>query len=110
MDLQSVLSAARPGDDIVLQAGERFVGGFWLPPNPAGPPITIRSSGSLPDRRLTPDDAPLLATLASGGGFAAVDASGASNWKLDGLRFEGNATGEGEIILLQDSAHIVKIG
>ena len=90
----------------MLQAGARFVGVFWLPSKAPGPAITIRSGASLPERRLTPADAHLLPTIASGNADPALDATGASNWKLDGIRFESTTTGEGEIIVLQDATNI----
>ena len=105
-DLQEVLSRAEPGDEIVLQSGARFVGAFWLPTKTPGPAITIRSEAPLPERRLTPADASLLPTIASGSPLPALDATGASNWKLDGIRFESTTTGEGEIIVLQDADNI----
>ncbi len=105
-DFQAALSAAQPGDEIVLEAGTRFQGGFRLPAKPFGSVITIRSSATLPDRRLTPDDAPLLPIIASGSGDPALTGSGVSQWKLDGLRFESNSRGVGNIIELQDVANI----
>jgi hypothetical protein len=56
-DLQAALNAAQPGDVLVLQAGARYVGSFRLPGKAAGPVITIRSSATLPDRRITSQDA-----------------------------------------------------
>ena len=105
-DLQAALDAAQPGDEIVVRAGARFVGSFVLPPKPSGAVITIRSSMTLPERRLTPADAPLLPIIASGSADAALSGFGASNWRLDGLRFESNAFGAGNIISLQDAANI----
>jgi hypothetical protein len=105
-NLQAALDAAQPGDVIVLQAGARFVGPFRLPPKPVGPVITLRSSASLPDRRITPADAALLPTIASAVIAAILDATGASNWRLDGIRFESVSNGQGEVILLHDSTAI----
>jgi hypothetical protein len=105
-DLQAALNAARPGDVLVLQAGARYVGPFTLPPNPTGPPITIRSSAILPERRIGPQDAALLPTLASPVAWAILDGTGASNWRLDGIAFEPVVDGTGEVILLQDSTNI----
>jgi hypothetical protein len=86
-DLQAALNAARPGDEVVLQAGARFVGAFRLPAV-KGPvrPITIRSSAVLPLRRITPADAALLPIIASGSGGTALTGEGVSNWRLDGIR------------------------
>jgi hypothetical protein len=105
-DLQAALNAAQPGDEIVLSAGARFTGSFTLPVKPFGAVITIRSSSTLPARRLTPSDAPLLPTILSGSVASALTGTGTANWRLDGLRFESNSLGEGNIIALQDATNI----
>ena len=105
-NLQMALNSAVPGDVIVVQAGARFVGPFRLPVKPAGALITIRSSATLPERRITPSDSALLPTLATGVISAVLDGTGASNWKLDGLQFESVSNGQGDIIVLQDSTNI----
>jgi hypothetical protein len=105
-DFQAALNAAQPGDEIVLAAGARFVGAFSLPIKPFGPVITIRSSATLPERRVTPADGELLPTIASGAVLSALTGTGASNWRLDGLRFESNLNGEGNVIGLQDATNI----
>ena len=105
-NLQAALDAAQPGDQIVLQAGARFVGSFRLPAKPAGPVITIRSSVTLPDRRVTPGDVALLPTLASPTVEPAVRGTGVANWRLDGLRFESTSNGEGDIIRLHGVTNI----
>ena len=105
-DLQAALNAAQPGDVLVLEAGARFVGSFRLPAKAAGPVITIRSSATLPSRRIGPQDANLLPTLASPVISAVLDGSGAANWKLDGVRFESVSNGQGDVIVLQDSTNI----
>lgn len=105
-DLQAALNAAQPGDEIVLQAGARFVAEFRLPPKPAGPVITIRSSATLPNRRITPADASLLPTLAAGVIAPALDGTNAANWRFDGVQFESTSNGHGEVVVLQDSTNI----
>jgi hypothetical protein len=105
-NLQAALNAAQPGDELVLQAGARFVGPFRLPAKAAGPVITIRSSATLPDRRITPQDASLLPTLASPILAAVLDGTGAANWKLDGIRFDPVSNGQDDVIVLQDSTNI----
>jgi hypothetical protein len=105
-DLQAALNAAKPGDVLVLQAGARYVGSFKLPAKPAGPVITIRSSATLPERRVGPLDANQLPTLATSVISAILDGTGAANWKLDGIRFESVSNGQGEVIVLQDSTNI----
>jgi hypothetical protein len=105
-NVQAALDAAQPGDVILLQAGARFVGNFRLPVKPTGPQITIRSSATLPDRRITPADSALLPTIAPGVIAAVLNGTGASNWRLDGIRFESVSNGQGEVIVLQDATNI----
>jgi hypothetical protein len=105
-NLQAALNAAQPGDELVLQAGARFVGPFRLPAKAAGPVIMIRSSAALPNRRITPQDASLLPTLASPVVSAVLDGTGAANWKIDGVKFEAVSNGQGDVIVLQDSSNI----
>jgi hypothetical protein len=106
-DFQAALNAAQPGDEIVLEKGARFVGAFRLPGKPGGPAITIRSGSPLPDRRLKwPEDGPRLAIIASGTVEAALTGHGVSNWRLDGLRFESNTAGQGNVIELLDATNI----
>lgn len=105
-DLQAALNAAQPGDEIVLAAGARFVGAFRLPPKPSGPVITIRSSAPLPNRRITPNDASLLPILVSGQVDSALTAANTANWRLDGIRFESNRYGQGNLIALENATNI----
>jgi len=105
-NLQAVLNVAQPGDELVLQAGARFVGNFRLPVKPAGPVITIRSSAALPGRRLTAADAGLLPKIASPTVEPALWAEGTSNWRLDGLQFESTRDGMYNIVYLQDASNI----
>jgi hypothetical protein len=106
-DLQAALNAAQPGDIVSIEAGARFVGTFRLPSKAFGPVITVRSSAALPDRRVTPADAPLMPTLSSGGVESALSAIGTSNWRIEGLNFESTTTGEGNVVALQDATNIV---
>jgi hypothetical protein len=105
-DLQATFNAAQPGDEIVLAAGARFTGTFRLPVKPFGAVITIRSSATLPARRITPADAALLPIIGSGTVESALTVEGTSNWRLDGLAFASSTTGEGNIIDLQDATSI----
>jgi hypothetical protein len=105
-DFQAALNAASPGDVIVLQAGARYIGSFTLPAKAAGPVITIKSSATLPQRRIGPQDASLLPTLAANVVSAILDGTGAANWKLDGIRLESVLNGQGEVIVLQNSTNI----
>lgn len=105
-NFQAALNTAQPGDVIVLQAGARFVGEFRLPAKAVGTPITIRSSATLPNRRITPADSALLPTITAGVIAAALDGTNAANWRLDGLQFESTSNGQGEVIVLQDAVNI----
>lgn len=96
---------AAPGDTIVLEPGGRYVGQFRFPAK-AGR-VTLTTSAPLPDRRITPADAPLLPTIVSGTAMMAVDMYDATNWTLDGIRFEANTGGYGELIGIQRGSHIV---
>jgi hypothetical protein len=105
-NLQTALDAAQPGDAIVLEAGATFTGNFRLPVKPAGPVIVIRSSAMLPNRRIGPADAPLMPTIRSGNTMSAIDALGAANWRLEGIRFEANVGGYGNVVQLQDVVNV----
>jgi hypothetical protein len=106
-NLQAALNAAVPGDEVVVAAGARFTGSFKLPAKPFGPAITVRSSATLPNRRLQATDAALLPTLASGTTSPALVVVNTANWRIDGVRFEANTDGIGTIIQVLDSTAIV---
>jgi hypothetical protein len=92
--LQTALNAAKPGDEIVLTAGARYVVQENVFPLKASGTahITIRSSSPLPDRRITPADAPLLPIITSGhAGTPFNFKAGTSGWILDGLKIEGTS-------------------
>ena len=107
-NLQAALDAAKPGDEIRLQAGATFVGQYRLPAKPEGSAvITIRSSAPLPDRRVGPADAGAMPLLRSNVGEAVLFVERTSGWKIDGVQFGANVGGEGNIVHIQDSSHIV---
>jgi hypothetical protein len=95
-ELTAAIQAAQPGDEIHLTPGTRYVGQFKLPPK-AGT-VVIRSAATLPNRRITPTDLPLLPVIASGVGAMALDLYDSRNWTIDGIAFEPNTNGAGEII------------
>ena len=101
-DLQAALNAAQPGDEIVVQAGARFTGSFGLPAKPDGPVIVIKSSATVPLRRVGPADASLMPTIVSPTVDPALSATDTSNWRLEGIRFEANPYGEYNVISLQN--------
>jgi hypothetical protein len=88
-DLQRALDSARPGDEVVLEAGSSFVGNFVLPVKPGDSFITVRSSraGELAGgRRVTPADAPRMARVATPNSSPALSAPpGSHHWRLVGL-------------------------
>lgn len=104
-DLQAALNQAQAGDTIVLPAGAKFVGQFRFPAKSGM--VTLRSSGALPDRRVGVADAPLMATVVSGGNMMAFDLYDSANWTIDGIRFEGNVGGAGEIIGIYRATNVV---
>lgn len=103
-NLQSVLDATVGGERIVLTAGATY-GALRLPAR--SKPVVITTSAVLPERRITPADAALLPTIVAGGPVAAIDATGGSNWILDGVNVIPRPDGLGEGIVLQDSTNIV---
>ncbi len=110
-DLQAALDQARPGDVVVLEAGATYTGNFILPAKDGSSnrAITIRSSTDDrrlpgPTSRISPDDAPLLAKLASGNSSPALrTAPRASHWRILAIEFVGNGSA-GDIIALGDGS------
>lgn len=93
-DFQAALAKAAPGDTIVLETGATFTGNFTLPPKVLGTPvITIKSSGTLPDRRMTAADVSLMATIQPTGVEPAVLCEGSNGWKFDGVHIGSNTLG-----------------
>jgi hypothetical protein len=88
-NLQRALDAARPGDELVLEAGATFTGNFVLPVKQGESFITVRSS--LADelaagRRVTPADAARMARVATPNSSPAILAPPNSHhWRLVGL-------------------------
>ena len=88
-DLQRALDGARPGDEVVLEAGASFVGNFVLPAKSGSSFITVRSSRSselAEGRRVAPADASLMARVATPNADPAFNAPpGSHHWRLVGL-------------------------
>jgi len=106
-DLQAALNAAVPGDEIVVEAGATFTGNFTLPVKSFGAAITIRSSATLPNRRITVADASLLPLIAPGNADPPlIGGTGVANWRLDGLQFGSTTGGNGEVLRMAGSDSI----
>jgi hypothetical protein len=96
-NLQAALESARPGDEIVLQAGATYTGSFILPLKAGasrmpgtGPVIIVRSSGLANLReghRVSPGDTLMLARLVAprNGAEALGTVAGTAGWRLSGL-------------------------
>jgi hypothetical protein len=95
--IDTAVTGAKGGDTIVLEAGCRYTGGVKLTPESGI--VTLRSGGALPNRRVSPADSGVMATIAGG-----VNGTNAANWKLDGIQLESTATSE--IVSLQDVTNI----
>jgi hypothetical protein len=109
-NLQSVLDAARAGDEIRLDAGATFTGNFVLPVFDGDAPITLRTDlpdASLPSasQRVTPAAAARFARLVSPNRSAAIrTAPGAHGWRLLALEFPGTMVESGDIVQIGDGS------
>jgi hypothetical protein len=105
-NLQAALDGAEPGDLITLEPGAAFMGTFTLPQKPAGAPITIQSRAPLPERRITPADAPLLARIGSGTTAPALHGVGTANWRFSGIELLSTNGQYNVVYTEQDSHHL----
>lgn len=106
--VQDALNKAAPGDEVVLQAGARFVGAITLPAKADGPPIVVRSGGALQAGRINDAQLPAMATLTPGQNSPCIEGGSQSrNWKFVGinLEFEPAFVG-GECVVLQGAHNI----
>ncbi len=105
-DLQAAINSAQPGDTIALARGAVFTGTYVLPNKGGSAPITIRTDGDTdlpgPGGRISPDQAPLLAKLASSGGPVIQTQPGAHHWTLMLLEISGS--GGNDLVLLGDGS------
>ena len=89
-DLQAALDAARPGDELVLQAGATFVGNFVLPAKHGTRTVVIRTSdmAELPREgvRVAPADASAMPRIRTPNSFGAIDtADDAHDYRFVGI-------------------------
>lgn len=109
-DLRAAVAKAAPGDVIELAPTGTYPLQIELPAKAAGGlPITIRTAGTLPDRRVSPSDAPLLATLSTGGvnGATVMCAATCAGWTFQGVQFRTSPTFiGGEIVIIEGGKSI----
>jgi hypothetical protein len=87
-DLQSKLDLARPGDEIVLEAGATYVGPITLGAKEGAGEIVIRSSAlsQMPAGvRITPAAAALMPKIVSSADYVVRFTAGAHDYRLAGL-------------------------
>ncbi len=106
-DFQAALEKANPGDTILLEAGESFVGNFSLPNKTGEQFITIRSSAKdseLPAENTRIDPklfSKVLPKLSSATVEPVIDAvNGAHHYRFVGIEFGGTKDGFNNIIKL----------
>jgi hypothetical protein len=105
-DLQAALTAAKPGDVILLAKGGTYRGNFVLPrtAETAEAYITIRTDAeALPKagQRVTPDHAGTLAVIQSDNSDPALrTAPGAHHWRIENVEFGPTKNGTAAIIEL----------
>ncbi len=107
--LQAALDAAQPGDTILLQPGAVYAGSFILGAKNGDRVVTLRTAptAGAPGEggRITPADAPALATIRSGTTEPAMQTEpGAHHWRVMLLEFQATAYGQGEIVRLGDGS------
>jgi hypothetical protein len=105
-NLQAAIEAARPGDELVLDAGATYTGPFTLRKKDGSGWIIIRSSGTLPEpgTRVTPAQAAQMAKLVSRHPSDPVirTQAGAHHYRLIGLEVTAapDATRAGALVTL----------
>jgi hypothetical protein len=106
-DLQAVVDAALPGDEIVLQAGAEYPGPVRLPYKPEPGTIVIRSSALAElaeGRTVTLEDAPKLATiLGTDTDPAVIVEEQAKGYRLAGLELRPSAGVASDTLLVVGS-------
>lgn len=91
-DLQAILNAAQPGDEIVLEAGQSYRGNYILPRKEGRGWITLRSTamGRLPTEgvRVRPDSTDAMPKLIATNELPALAAApGAGFYRVIGIEF-----------------------
>jgi hypothetical protein len=109
-DLQSAITAARPGDTIVLAPGATYIGNFRLPAHGGTSYITIRSAApnsALPaaGQRMAPSFAPQLPKLISPNNAPALrTVIGAAYWRIMLIELSASTDFTGVALALGDGS------
>lgn len=106
-DLQAAIDRAKPGETIELEAGATYTGHFTLPVKDGDAVTTITTAGAerrVPQRRVTPADAPMLAKLRTPDQDPAIQtAPGAHHWRV--MLVEVQGSGDGDLVSLGAGGH-----
>lgn len=104
VDAATMLAAT--GGIIELQPGVTYSGPVLLPARAKGlPEITIRTAGTLPNRRIDPADARMLATIAATDTSGALRIENTAGYRIDGVRLKMTISTQ-EVVVIQDSDNI----
>ena len=99
----ALTSTAKTGGIVELQAGATYPGPIQFPTRAAGAPlVTLRTRGTLPNRRISEADRPLLATIAAQDVSGALRFENTSGYVVDGVALTMSA-GTHEVVVIQDS-------
>jgi hypothetical protein len=106
-DLQAAIDRAKPGETIELEAGATYTGHFTLPVKDGDAVTTITTAGAgkrMPQRRVTPADAAMLAKLRTPDQDPAIQAApGAHHWRV--LLVEVQGSDDGDLVSLGAGSH-----
>ena len=94
-DLQAALTAAQPGDSLVLAAGATWTGNYVLPTRACGAGITVTTGTTLPPAgtRVTPTTAARFAKIVTPNSAAALKTTNPTcGWRLVGLEIAASAS------------------
>lgn len=100
--IQHAIDIAQPGDEIVLTPGATYTEDLYFTEKGGTLPITVRSSETLPLRRITPADRALLPSIGSATVIGARITG--SHWHFVGLAFRSTLYGQGNIIEVNGDA------
>ncbi len=106
-DLQAAIDRAKPGETIELEAGATYTGHFTLPVKDGDAVTTITTAGAerrVPQRRVTPADAAMLAKLRTPDQDPAIQAApGAHHWRV--MLVEVQGSDDGDLVSLGAGSH-----